>query len=71
MLPDPYDPDTEDRRPDRDRELVHEETDREPYGYDDDPFLEDVSDDGDDFFEDRDLVELSADDLRDMEGPDA
>ena len=80
MLRDPFDPDTEDRRPDREREfeLEREESDRSPYGYDDDYeddlFYEDeVSESSNQLrlFDDSDMVELSMDDLRDMEGPDA
>ncbi len=67
-MPTPRDPDTEDRRPDHERE-----PDNAASELDDDAAVEDrVVKRPHHLFEDEeDLVELALDDLREMEGPDA
>lgn len=68
----PTDPDTEDRRPDRDREdAIEEDAElRDPYDEEDARLDEAVGDRQLGLFDD-DLLELTLDDLRDMDGPDA
>jgi hypothetical protein len=65
----PTDPDTEDRRPERDRE-PDELEERDPYDDEDERLDEVVGDNQLGLFDD-DLLELSLDDLKDMDGPDA
>lgn len=66
-MPTPIDPDTEDRRPDRERE-PDEGAARD---LDDVDIVETSSRQLGLFDDEEDMFELSLDDLRDMEGPDA
>ena len=69
-MPDPKDPDTEDRRPERDREPVAGE--RDAYDIEDDRLEEETTSSQLGLFDDEeDMFEYALDDLKDMEGPDA
>jgi hypothetical protein len=62
-----FDPDTEDRRPDRER-MTDEDA---AVLFDDDDVFDEAASHYDLFDDEYDRVELALDDLRDMEGPDA
>ncbi|MBA2539562.1 MAG: hypothetical protein H0V17_08005 [Deltaproteobacteria bacterium] len=68
-MSDPTDPDTEDRRPERDREPEPDE--RDAYDIEDDRLQETASSQLGLVDDDEDLFEYALDDLKDMEGPDA
>jgi hypothetical protein len=71
-MPDPNDPDIEDRRPDRDREREIFDEQEDPYDLEDDTLDEEVVSSRQlGLFDDDDMLDYSNDDLKDMDGPDS